>query len=433
MKKTEAIILLMFLIFIVGAYAAAPPVATFWGRATIDSVQYNTSGLVQAFISNVEVATTNIGEPTSGYYIIDVPCDQGNIIYFKIYGVNVTQSSQICSQGARTEMNLSMTKAASSASCTYSAGCSGGYCCSGATQYNGDGTGACQSSVCTAPITPSTGGGGGGGTTETNPSQTSTYTTLPEGATEIDITNSNIPVSELDLVTNENTTNVKIVVTKLNTAPSTDYTGAEVYKYIQIDHTNIENAQITSVKIKFKVEKSWLTSKGVNKENIVLLRYTTKWTELKTTIVGEDSLYVYYEALSPGLSLFAIAEKAAVQAECTESWSCIAWSLCADEKQTRTCTDINACGTVKEKPETERSCSMGECIIDSDCADKEGYTKACAEAGGIKVCQYTEKEAAPGKSKISANIIWFALFGIFVILAIVLLIVGRKKNPRHAI
>ncbi len=41
---------------------------------------------------------------------------------------------------------------------------------------------------------------------------------------------------------------------------------------------------------------------------------------------------------------------------CTESWSCSDWSECINRTQTRTCTDINNCGTEINKPETSKSC-----------------------------------------------------------------------------
>lgn len=35
---------------------------------------------------------------------------------------------------------------------------------------------------------------------------------------------------------------------------------------------------------------------------------------------------------------------------CTEEWSCSKWSECKDNFQTRACTDLNKCGTEKNKP-----------------------------------------------------------------------------------
>ena len=59
------------------------------------------------------------------------------------------------------------------------------------------------------------------------------------------------------------------------------------------------------------VEKSWLSSTGVNENDVLLLRLADgKWTELKTTKTTSDATYVNYEAESPGFSNYAIAQKA---------------------------------------------------------------------------------------------------------------------------
>ncbi|MFH1474173.1 MAG: MopE-related protein [Candidatus Aenigmatarchaeota archaeon] len=42
--------------------------------------------------------------------------------------------------------------------------------------------------------------------------------------------------------------------------------------------------------------------------------------------------------------------------ECVEEWVCVDWSECVDATQTRTCVDINDCGTVEEMPELEQEC-----------------------------------------------------------------------------
>lgn len=43
--------------------------------------------------------------------------------------------------------------------------------------------------------------------------------------------------------------------------------------------------------------------------------------------------------------------------ECTENWTCTDWSVCGEDRvQTRICTDLNACGTILEKPEIAKMC-----------------------------------------------------------------------------
>lgn len=64
---------------------------------------------------------------------------------------------------------------------------------------------------------------------------------------------------------------------------------------------------------------------------------------------------------------------------CTERWSCTAWSTCANDKQSRTCTDTNSCGTTLNKPLLTQSCSttppppVSTCLTDWQC----GAWSAC--------------------------------------------------------
>lgn len=84
-----------------------------------------------------------------------------------------------------------------------------------------------------------------------------------------------------------------------------------VYVYLEINLTSgndtLEDDDIESMKIKFKVEQEWLTSNNINKSAVVLMRYYNgSWQELPTTILNESDTYVYYEATTNGTSTFAI-------------------------------------------------------------------------------------------------------------------------------
>ncbi|RLG12597.1 hypothetical protein DRN73_01930 [Candidatus Pacearchaeota archaeon] len=42
---------------------------------------------------------------------------------------------------------------------------------------------------------------------------------------------------------------------------------------------------------------------------------------------------------------------------CIENWSCSNWSICINNLQSRTCNDLNNCGTIKNKPNETQNCS----------------------------------------------------------------------------
>ncbi|RPJ78192.1 MAG: PGF-pre-PGF domain-containing protein, partial [Alphaproteobacteria bacterium] len=79
--------------------------------------------------------------------------------------------------------------------------------------------------------------------------------------------------------------------------------------------TNIENAVLC-----FKVEKSWIKDKKIDKSSINLNRYNdTKWNCLPTSLLSEDDKYVYFTAETPGFSHFTITGKTTVSGTETQS------------------------------------------------------------------------------------------------------------------
>lgn len=108
-------------------------------------------------------------------------------------------------------------------------------------------------------------------------------------------------------VWNETIYNVRFKITAVSNPPIEK--AETIYKYIQIDHESINDSIIMYARLQFKVDKEWLSENKIEKNQIVLYRYSGGWTMLNTSIIKEDSAGIYYESLSPGLSLFAIATK----------------------------------------------------------------------------------------------------------------------------
>ena len=104
-----------------------------------------------------------------------------------------------------------------------------------------------------------------------------------------------------------------------------------------------------------------MSDNNINSTNISMYRWEDyRWNELPTNNVSEDAFEIYYEAVSPGFSLFTIGTSGgtteAAEEGCTESWSCTEWSACTNATQTRTCTDANSCGTISNKPAESQEC-----------------------------------------------------------------------------
>jgi hypothetical protein len=52
-----------------------------------------------------------------------------------------------------------------------------------------------------------------------------------------------------------------------------------------------------------------------------------------------------------------ILSRACTYYTCTPNWSCGSWSACSNGQQTRTCTDLNNCGVLINKPQEAQNCS----------------------------------------------------------------------------
>jgi PGF-pre-PGF domain-containing protein len=106
--------------------------------------------------------------------------------------------------------------------------------------------------------------------------------------------------------------NIRLRVEKMDEKPSSIAAPpGQVYKYIEIAAENITSDNLESATIKFSVEKAWFGTK-YNMSTVALMRYTTAWTELQTTMTGQNATHYIFEATTPGFSYFAItAEEAA--------------------------------------------------------------------------------------------------------------------------
>ncbi|MCD6108854.1 MAG: PGF-pre-PGF domain-containing protein [Thermoplasmata archaeon] len=139
-----------------------------------------------------------------------------------------------------------------------------------------------------------------------------TIDTITAGETKnISLKEYGLPIEEIKITATNNVTNVKIKVEKLTQKPAniTKPPSEKIYIYLNIEE-NINESNITSFIIKFKVEKTWITNNNIDKNMILLMRYHNgSWQELPTTLVKEDETNIYYEATMTGFSIFAIAVK----------------------------------------------------------------------------------------------------------------------------
>ncbi len=155
----------------------------------------------------------------------------------------------------------------------------------------------------------STSGGESGG--ESGDQETSTYdaekvfsSISPNSPAVWDVDLSGVFVDKINVYVDQTVSNLKLAVKKRTSFSGTKPSGV-VYGYLDIfaigDVTNLKEA-----KIYFKVSKSWIEDYNINQSTIVLQRYKTSWEPLNTTEYNSDSNYVYYYAITPGFSTFAV-------------------------------------------------------------------------------------------------------------------------------
>jgi len=159
------------------------------------------------------------------------------------------------------------------------------------------------------PTSSSSGGGGGAGGGSITAYAVKLWLALyPETPVSWEINKTNIAVTQINISVNNQARTVKLTVSNLSTKPGdVSMPWGDVYQYLNITPQNIENINLKSVKIKFNVEKSWLSSNNIDGNTVALNRYTNGvWNRLATNKFSEDINSIAYQAEVPGFSYFAI-------------------------------------------------------------------------------------------------------------------------------
>lgn len=180
----------------------------------------------------------------------------------------------------------------------------------------------------TPPAAPSTssgpssssssgGGGGGGGSSSSappieflaSPVASKTWSMVHADAENIfDVNNNIISATRVSFTSNAEQGLVTLTVRKIDSNPSSPLPSDFSAGFLEITNT-VGNEQIAGAEIEFKVSKSLIKSSKISENDIVLYRKTSLWEMLDTSIISQNSEYVFYSAKSPGFSYFAISAK----------------------------------------------------------------------------------------------------------------------------
>lgn len=102
MKRYGASIAALFSLFFsltVLSAVAAVQVGDWWGVVTIADSQAPDGTVVTAFVNGDEVMSVSVGAIEPGYYLVHVEGSEGDIVTFKINGVDAEQGAQVWSSG----------------------------------------------------------------------------------------------------------------------------------------------------------------------------------------------------------------------------------------------------------------------------------------------------------------------------------------------
>lgn len=157
------------------------------------------------------------------------------------------------------------------------------------------------------------GGGGGGGATVISETTVKFFDSISAGQSVKILTSlkteETSSVSSVTVKVKNTASNVEFMLKRISESEVTvplKQDNKKVHNYITIDHKNLNSSDIEWAVINFAVNKSWLDLNNLSKYSVRLERYSTSWEELKTEILSESASHVFYNATSPGLSVFAI-------------------------------------------------------------------------------------------------------------------------------
>jgi hypothetical protein len=125
--------------------------------------------------------------------------------------------------------------------------------------------------------------------------------------------------------------------------------GKESIKYITVSAEPL----VTDSIIKFYYTDEEL--KNLSEQKLMLYYWSgSDWAAVDSQAISEEDNYIWAETggISQGIfSLFASNGSA-----CIPLWKCTKWSSCRNDRSRRTCQDLHACDTSKDKPKTSVKC-----------------------------------------------------------------------------
>jgi PGF-pre-PGF domain-containing protein len=292
MKKNILFVLLLLLIPLAQADTFGPPLKSYWGTVTFDSLPKPNASISVLDPSNNIVASAT--SDLSARYSLIVPWadtyTNTTLLTFKVNGATAITTA-IGNMGDDVNLNL----AASTST----------------------GSGGTSSGGSSGSTSGSSGGGGGGGSSGENASNieaTEKYDLQisKDVLTSYRFTLVKNPIIYVNITGN---TSLGVITASVEVLKSTSTLvkvppGGHVYKNVNIWVGNSGFATPKNIKegrVYFKVENTWITSGGFKDSDVVLTKWDgAKWIPLETSQKKKDGTFTYFEGKTTSFSPFAI-------------------------------------------------------------------------------------------------------------------------------
>jgi PGF-pre-PGF domain-containing protein len=123
-----------------------------------------------------------------------------------------------------------------------------------------------------------------------------------------------VSIDNLEFIPSMDLKKVKFTIEKLEDIPEEiteePILNGSIYVYLDIKLTSndvyLHEEEIESLKFQFKVNKSWVYENNIDINSIKLFRYNSQWQPLVTIFIDEDDVYFFFEAESPGFSIYTV-------------------------------------------------------------------------------------------------------------------------------
>lgn len=136
---------------------------------------------------------------------------------------------------------------------------------------------------------------------------------------------------------------------------------------------SVDLSENKEVKFNLEGEKHTMTVDSISEDSVSITIMSSPITatldvgETKKFDLENDGIYDLSVKLNGIVDGKADIYFKKISEACVENWDCTEWSECEDEEETRTCTDLNECGTEKDKP-----AEVQECETVLSCFEQEG-------------------------------------------------------------